>query len=88
MRAFLFVDDHPYYARTDREGRFELTQVPPGCYEVACWLPNWREARHERDPETGMISRWYFEPPLESGKTVVVGKNEPAEVGFTLATSH
>ena len=88
MRAFLFVDDHPYYARTDREGRFELTQVPPGCYEVVCWLPNWREARHERDPETGMISRWYFEPPLESVKTVVVGKNEPAEVGFSLATSH
>jgi hypothetical protein len=85
MRTYLFVDDHPYYTRTDRQGRFELTQVPPGRYELVCWLPNWRKARHERDPETGMISRWYFARPLESVKTVAVGKNEQAQVEFTLA---
>jgi hypothetical protein len=85
MRAYLFIDDHPYYARTDKEGRFTLSQVPPGRYEVVCWLPNWREARHERDPETGMISRLYFEEPITAIQTVVIGNNERARIHFTLS---
>ena len=39
MRAYLFVDDHPYYARTDAEGRFKIQQVPPGRYQAVCWMP-------------------------------------------------
>ena len=46
MRAYVFVDDHPYYTRTDPEGRFVLSQVPAGRYEVVCWMPSWVEARH------------------------------------------
>lgn len=65
MRAYVFVDDHPYYTRTDREGRFTLEQVPPGQYEVVCWMPNWQEARHERDPESGLISRFFFRATVE-----------------------
>jgi hypothetical protein len=82
MRAYLFVDDHPYYTRTDKQGRFALSQVPPGRYEIVCWLPNWRKARHERDPESGMISRVYFQEPLETVQTVFVGKGEQASVHF------
>ena len=28
---------HPYYAVTDESGRFELTDVPPGQYEIVAW---------------------------------------------------
>jgi hypothetical protein len=83
MRGYLFVDDHPYYARTDSAGRFLLEQVPPGCYEIVCWLPDWREGRHERDPESGMISRLYFRPPLESVQKVTVRARECVEIHFT-----
>jgi hypothetical protein len=72
MRAYLFVDEHPYYTRTNAEGRFVISQVPPGRYELVCWMPNWRKARHERDPESGMIVRLFFEPALESSRHVIM----------------
>ncbi len=37
MGAWIFVVDHPYYAATDDEGRFVLTDIPPGTYTVHCW---------------------------------------------------
>jgi hypothetical protein len=84
MRAYLFVDDHPYYARTDAGGRFTLAQVPPGSYEVVCWLPNWRKARHDRDPESGVITRWYFAKPLEASVSVTVAPRQSQVVDFLL----
>ncbi len=85
MRGYLFVDDHPYYARTNAAGRFRLTDVPPGRYEVVCWLPDWREEHHERDPETGLVTRLFFRPPRESVRPVEVGPNGSAAVEFELS---
>jgi hypothetical protein len=83
VRGYLFVDDHPYYTRTNTEGRFTLPQVPPGRYEVVCWLPNWHEAGHDRDPETSQVVRVTFRPPVEHVKTVDVPPNGTQEVQFT-----
>jgi hypothetical protein len=88
MRAYLFVDDHPYYTRTDAEGRFTLSQVPPGKYEVVCWLPNWLPERHERDPESAGIARLYFQPPVEWTQTVTLGPGESRGLAFSLSTHH
>jgi hypothetical protein len=85
MRAYLFVDDHPYYARTNSEGRFTLTQVPPGRYDLVCWIPNWNEARHERDPETGVVTRIFFAPPLELVEKVRLDSKEVIEIGFRVS---
>jgi hypothetical protein len=85
MRAYLFVDDHPYYAHTDAEGRFVLPRVPPGEYEVVCWLPSWREAVHDRDPETSLVTRLHFRPPVERSRRVRLGPGETGEVTFTLS---
>jgi hypothetical protein len=84
-RAYLFVDEHPYYVHTDADGRFELSQVPPGAYEVVCWLPSWREADHSRDPETTLITRLHFRPPVERVRPVRLGQGDTAEVTFTLS---
>jgi hypothetical protein len=42
MNAEMMVVSHPYYAVTDLNGRFELTDVPPGDYEVVAWHEGWR----------------------------------------------
>jgi hypothetical protein len=84
MHAYIFVDEHPYYTRTDAQGRFELSQVPPGDYEVVCWMPNWNKARHERDPEAGTIIRWFFGPPLERVQAVSLTPAAIAMVNFPL----
>ena len=80
MRAYLFVDDHPYYTRTDSEGRFVLSQVPPGRYEIVHWIPNWVEARHEREPESGFVARIFFEPPLSRAQPLTVGAGETKDI--------
>jgi hypothetical protein len=77
MRAYLFVDEHPYYARPDAQGRFVLEQVPPGQYEVVCWMANWIETRHERDPETNIVTRLFFRPPVEHVQPVTVPAGKP-----------
>jgi Polysaccharide lyase family 4, domain II len=84
QRAYLFVDDHPYYTRTDRDGRFTLAQVPPGRYEVVCWLPNWKEIDRDRDPETCQFSRLRYGPPVTQTTSLAVEPGGSAEVTFTV----
>jgi hypothetical protein len=37
MQASMHVFEHPYYALTDKTGRFEMAQVPPGTYRLRMW---------------------------------------------------
>jgi hypothetical protein len=85
MHAYLFVVDHPYLARTNASGEFALTEVPPGSYEVVCWVPNWHTARQERNLETGHVERVFFAPPAELTRPVDLAANETASVPFTIS---
>jgi hypothetical protein len=86
-RAYLFVDDHPYYAVTDTQGRYALDRIPPGEYELACWLPSWRVERQERDPESAAVTRVTFRPPATVTRPVTVGPGESGCASFTLSSS-
>jgi hypothetical protein len=85
MRAYLFVDDHPYYTRTDTKGHFMLAQVPPGRYEIVCWLPSWTKTRHERDPESGCVARLFFNAAFRRAQPVTLGPGETTEVTLVLS---
>lgn len=82
--AHLFVDDHPYYTVTDSDGRFTLTQVPEGRFDVVAWLPNWTVARQERDPESGLITRQSYGPPLESHTSATISAGGATTLTITL----
>jgi hypothetical protein len=43
MESWALVTDHPYYAVTDKDGRYQLTDIPPGTYRVTVWHPYLRE---------------------------------------------
>src|SRR5262249_55259724 len=84
MRGHLFVDDHPYYARADAAGRFTFGQVPPGSYEIVCWLPSWFEEHRQRDTGTGLVTRLSFRPPVEVARPVAVGEGASRKVRLTV----
>ena len=39
MHAFVFVARNPYYAAIGPDGGFEITNVPPGRYNIHAWHP-------------------------------------------------
>lgn len=87
MRGHLFVDDHPYYTRSDAAGRFTLPQVPPGTYEVVCWLPDWRAAGEELDADTGLVTCLTFRPPLARTRSVTVQTGRTTDVPFRVTVA-
>ena len=87
MRAYLFVDDHPYYARAEADGRFRLPKVPAGDYELVCWAPDWREAEHEIDADTRFVTRLEFRRPLEVVRPVRVEAGGTATADFALSAA-
>ena len=82
MRAYVFVDNHPYYALTDSDGQFRMNHVPAGEYELVCWMPNWQEESHERDPESSLIIRLSFRPPVEISRRIAVHAGTTTQAAF------
>jgi plastocyanin len=40
MSAWIYVFDHPYFAVTDEQGKFEIKDVPPGTYKLVVRQPD------------------------------------------------
>jgi plastocyanin len=37
MNAYVGVLDHPYFAVSDKDGKFEIKNLPPGTYTIEAW---------------------------------------------------
>lgn len=81
--ADLFVSDHPYFVLTDADGNFTLPQVPAGEYELVAWVRDWHHAGNERDPETGLILRQSYHPPVEKNADVRVSAGEEVKLDIS-----
>lgn len=87
MNGEMIVAQHPYYAVTDQEGNFELTNVPPGDYEIVAWHEGWRVVGESPlyDIATQLrVKRPVFSDPVMWSKPVKVTPREAVEVDFTL----
>jgi hypothetical protein len=88
MNAEILVVPHPYYTVTDESGKFELTDVPPGEYEIVAWHEGWKVVRQEATFDVlteRRIQRPAFSDPRTWEKRVAVGNNETATINFVLA---
>jgi uncharacterized protein (DUF2141 family) len=37
MKSYTQVFDHPFFAVTDKSGKFSIANVPDGTYEIVAW---------------------------------------------------
>ena len=59
MRGLVRFFDHPYFAVTDQEGKFEIEKVPVGKFRLKVWQESngWRGGRHGRFGEVVSIEK-------------------------------
>jgi hypothetical protein len=88
MNAEMMVVTHPYYAVTDEAGHFELTDVPPGTYQIVAWHEGWSVVGKEQVYDVlsqHKVERPLFTEPRTWGKSVTVTGGQTSEVGFTIS---
>jgi hypothetical protein len=74
-------------AVTDTTGRFELSDVPSGEYEIVAWHEDWGVASQEGSFDVlteKRVERPVFTPPRTGEKSVKLGPNGTAIVSFAI----
>jgi hypothetical protein len=86
MSAELFVVRQPYYVVTGESGDFELTDVPPGTYQIVAWHEGRSTGKEPSlDVSTGSnVDRPVFAEPKTWEQSVTVGNNEAVVVNFVI----
>jgi hypothetical protein len=88
MNAEILVVRHPYYAVTDEHGKFTLTGVPPGEYQIVAWHEGWHIAGRDSKFDVFSQLRYHhlvFSEPVTWTKKVSVGPNQEAAVNFEIS---
>ncbi len=88
MNAEVLVVTHPYYAVTDEDGKFKLSGVPPGDYELVAWHEGWQLRRQEATFDVlteRRVQRPVFSDPRTWQKNVTVTPDGSSVVDFTIS---
>jgi len=87
MNAEMMVVPHPYYVVTDSSGKFELTNVPAGDYQLVAWHEGWTLRGRQQTlyvlSET-TVQRPVFSSPETWEKSVSVKPNTGTQVNFVI----
>ena len=88
MNAEMMVVTNPYYAVTGQDGKFELTNVPPGNYEIVAWHEGWHVTKNEDSFDVlteHKVERPVFTEPRTWEKKVDVAANDTAVTNFIVS---
>ena len=88
MNAEVMVVSHPYYAVTGEDGRFDLTDVPPGEYQIVAWHEGWSLQGRENALDVfsqKLVQRAIFSDPKTWEQTVTVRPGSATSVKFVLS---
>jgi plastocyanin len=61
MSAWLIVQDNPYYAITNEDGKFQIGDIPPGTYVVQAWQESLGKVTQEVTVKAGETTKADFE---------------------------
>ncbi|MBX3274313.1 MAG: hypothetical protein KF729_28865 [Sandaracinaceae bacterium] len=78
QEAWIHAFDHPYFAKTDDEGRFQLGAVPPGQYTLRLWHEGWRVVGRR-------AGRPRYSSPVVLSRAVSVSTQQETVVDFELS---
>jgi Polysaccharide lyase family 4, domain II len=90
MNAEMMVVSHPYYTVTDESGRFELTNVPPGTYQLVAWHEGWNLLGKEQAYDVlteRTVQRPIFSDSRTWEKSVTVSGNQSTTVNFVISSA-
>ncbi len=82
MSAHLIVAENSCATRTNAQGEFTLTNVPPGAHTLACWMPSGNVGRRERDPGSALVVRLHFAAPVERTAPIRVEPGQTTSTTF------
>ena len=88
MSAEMMVAPHPYYAVTDESGRFELTDVPAGTYQIVAWHEGWNLTGKQQVYDVlsqEKVSRPVFTEPKMWDQSVTVTGGKMSMVNFVIS---
>jgi hypothetical protein len=81
MSAYIIRASSPYYAVTDADGKFQLSEVPPGTYT----LKMWHEGVAARNSTGGAGTPPVVEEPYVESRQITVRPDETLPVEFVFA---
>ncbi len=79
MSGYVFVLEHDYVALTDKNGKFTITEVPPGKYRLVAWHEGYNLLKIDDD------KRPVYDEPQVITKEIEVTANGEIAVDFEFA---